>query len=158
MTVKEITLLSKEEYEKYKSAIPTINRRWWLRSPSISQRSAVGVHYDGDVSKVGYLVLNRNIAVRPALHLNLEIADNQFWCKPEKLIGTKLEYGKYTWTVLDASFGEIYALCDEFIADHRFDPESNDWDKSELKRWLKTEGLQAITLSPDLCDAIYTAF
>ena len=120
MTIKGITLLSIEEYEKYKSVIPTTNYWWWLRSPGYDRVRAAYVSSDG--VEFGKLIYYAKNAVRPALKLNLEMADNRFWYKPEKLIGTKLEYGKYTWTVLDAEQGELYALCDEVIARRRFAP------------------------------------
>lgn len=146
MTVKEITLLSTEDYEKYEPIIPVIrDDRWWLRSPSYDQDRAVFVLTNGSIHKLGYGVYYCDSAVRPALILELEVSNNLFWYKPERLVGTKIKYGNYKWTILDADFGELYVLCDELIARHRFDPKSNDWDKSELKQWLETEGMKLIT-------------
>ena len=145
MTIKRITLLSIEEYEKYKSVIPTTNYWWWLRSPGYYQNYAAYVSNGGDAIMRGYNINDAFGAVRPALKINLEMTDNRFWYKPEKLIGSKIEYGQYTWTVLNANFGELYVLCDKCIARHCFDPESNNWATSELKQWLETDGLKLIT-------------
>ena len=145
MTVKGITLLSIEEHRKYKPIIPLIEDWWWLRSPGYYQNYVAFVDIFGDVCEYGNGVYIDN-AVRPALKLNLEISDTLFWYKPEKLIGTKIEYGNYRWTVLDTSLGELYVLCDSIIARRRFDPESNNWATSELKQWLETEGLKLITI------------
>ena len=45
---------------------------WWLRSPGISQYSAVYVNTVGRVDESGYFVNNFDVAVRPALWVNLE--------------------------------------------------------------------------------------
>ena len=44
---------------------------WWLRSPGGSSSSAAYVNYVGSVINYGYLVNNRDDAVRPALRINL---------------------------------------------------------------------------------------
>lgn len=45
-----VTLLSKEEYEKYKPLIPKRNTYWWTRSPSISHaNNACTVYPSGSV-------------------------------------------------------------------------------------------------------------
>lgn len=146
MTLKKITLLSIEEYRKYKPVISLIKKDdwWWLRSPGDLPNYAASIARNGDIEEIGSHVINDD-AIRPALSLNLEVSDSLFWYKPEKVIGTKIKYGKYTWTVLDAEFGGLYLLCDNYIGNHRFDSEFNDWNTSELKGWLETEGLKLIT-------------
>lgn len=47
------------------------NAWWWLRSPGYDTDEAAAVYSDGDLIVNGYTVNNRDIAVRPALHLNL---------------------------------------------------------------------------------------
>ena len=145
MTVKETTLLSIKEYMKYRSVIPVIeDSRWWLRSSGSCRVYAAYVNFGGFINGSGLHVAN-DFAIRPALKFNLDVHDSLFWYKPEKLIGTKIEYGKYKWTILNAEFGELYILCDDCVSKHCFDPESNDWNTSELKQWLKAEGLGLIT-------------
>lgn len=152
MTFKEITILSMEEHKRYRSIIPRIYSWWWLRSPGYIQSFAAYVDSDENIVEHGSYVDRVDFAFRPALKLELEIADNLFWYNPEKLIGTKIEYGKYRWTILDASFGELYTLCDAIMGYGRFDTDSNDWETSELKQWLKTEGLRRIIEKEDIAD------
>ena len=47
---------------------------WWLRSPGYGGRGAAGVHSDGSLYLVGYVVNSAEGGVRPALWLNLESA------------------------------------------------------------------------------------
>lgn len=145
MTLQKITLLTKEEYEKYKVIIPIINNSWWLRSPGCTRLRVAIIDNSGKIDERGYYVDYVYAAVRPALKFDLEPSDNPFWYKPEKLIGTKIKYGNYLWTVLNLEPGSIYALCDAVVSTGRFDIRTNDWDKSELKRWLETEMLNSIT-------------
>ena len=134
-----------EECQRYTSIIPIIEDRWWSRSPGVNQAHAAFIHSNGNFNKYGRIVNWDDIGVRPALKLNLNLADNLFWYKPEKLVGTKIKFGRYWWTILDSEFGEIYVLCNKLIAKRSFDSKSNDWGKSELKQWLEAEGLKLIT-------------
>ncbi|MCR5090364.1 MAG: DUF6273 domain-containing protein, partial [Oscillospiraceae bacterium] len=45
---------------------------WWLRSPGLNSLVAASVSNDGSVLINGYNVTYDNIAVRPALWINLE--------------------------------------------------------------------------------------
>lgn len=145
MTLREITLLTKEEYERYRSAIPVVDDSWWLRSPGYTRLRIAAVDNVGNVNEHGCYIDYTYATVRPALRLDLEPSDNLFWYKPERLIGTKIKYGNHQWTVLNLEPGSIYALCDTVVSSGRFDGKSNDWDTSELKQWLETEGLKLIT-------------
>ena len=90
MTVDQVFLLSITEVNKYFSSDsarqckPTDyavangawendsgNCWWWLRSPGVSQADAAGVHRGGDVDELGNYVNIVNIAVRPALWIDL---------------------------------------------------------------------------------------
>ena len=145
MILKNITLLTEDEFNKYKSIIPVIEHRWWLRTPAPEYDDCTRViNWDGFLSRFSDICRKGN-TIRPSCIFGFDPSDIQFWYKPEKLIGTKIEYGKYQWTVLSANFGEIYALCDNVITYRRFDPVSNDWNESELKQWLETDGLNLIT-------------
>ena len=144
MVLKEITLLSEEEYAKYKSIISNAGWYWWLKT--------LDSHYDDGIRVVdddGSLSFgNRDDCVggvRPLCIFNLESSNPMFWRKPKTLVGSKIKCGKFEWTVLNAEAGELYALCDEIIAKHRFDSKTNVWEDSELKAWLESEGLSLIT-------------
>ena len=143
--VKEMTLLSREEFKKYKSLIPETMQWWWLKSPAISyQHDVYSVDYVNDVCIDG--CYDRDGGVRPLCIFSLDSTESTFWCKSEKLIGSKIKYGKYNWTVLNSEYGEIYALCDEVVVKHRFDKDTNIWDNSELKILLETAVLEMITI------------
>lgn len=145
MTIKKITLLTKEEYVKNKSVIPKINHWCWLKTPCSGDGDYIHIVYaDGDFDY--FYVVDNDGGVRPLCVFDIEPDDPIFWYKSEMLVGSKIKYGKYEWTVLNAENSELYALCDEIIARRRFDTESNDWEDSELKAWLETEGLKLITV------------
>lgn len=45
---------------------------WWLRSPGLTQTQAADVNYRCDVSELGCAIIRSNVAVRPALWINLD--------------------------------------------------------------------------------------
>ncbi len=119
----EITLLSAEEYEKYKDNVPPINCSWWLRSPGINSNRASHVDSGGSVDDDGLYVDRSNGAVRPALKMS---------------DGRKYEIGKrvilynFPWIIIDKGL----AIAEVPIAFRRFDNESNDYENSEIKKFL----------------------
>jgi hypothetical protein len=121
--VYEITLLTAEEYERYEPKIPTINDRWWLRSPGSGQLYAKYVSDAGGVPNYGDRVNTDDGAVRPAL--KSEIIDLP--------IGERFIALGNRWTVIDTGL----AISNESVAHRRFDCESNDWETSELRAWLE---------------------
>lgn len=118
----EITLLTVEEYERYKPQIPIINDWWWLRSPGYDQIGAAYVGRDGDVDD--YVdVGSDDSAVRPVLKseaINLPVG--------EKFISLGNR-----WVVID----DHVAISEDVITHRRYDKKSNDWETSELKAWLE---------------------
>ena len=140
MEIEKITLLTKDEYKKYKCIIPLIKDLWWLRSPGSDNNRVCSVNYEGCVYSSGSDITH-NIGVRPVLIIRLPLNDTRCFYKPEKLIGTSVKYGDYTWTVLKAEAGVLQVICDQLIVNRRFDPRSNEWCVSELKRWLEHECL-----------------
>lgn len=128
--VAEITLLSVEEYRCYKSLIPYIEEDWWLRSPGSYSYYATSIDSHGAVYEGGSYVDYAFIGVRPVL--NISISNSSEFFK-----GDSIEIFNKTWTVLDVKEDQIYILADKIIAQRRFDKESNDWEKSELKTWLE---------------------
>ena len=143
MHLKEITLLSFEDFQRYMNFIPNVERGWWLKT-----------HNPSDLSRVYVVMPNQNIAlaycfsvslgVRPYCTFMIEPADSEFWCKSDKLIGSKIQYGKYNWTILDIDTNEVYALCDSLMGPSFFDAQNGIWGGSYLKRWLDNEGLVLI--------------
>ena len=115
-----ITLLSIEEHEKYEDKIPLNAGWWWLRSPGDYPDDAASVNYDGSVYYDGHRVSRGRGGVRPIL--KGVFADiNGF------------EFADHSWIVL----AEDMAICKDNIGLRRFDAESNDYEKSEIKQWLE---------------------
>ena len=119
------TLLSIEEYEKYKIQIPAVNYWWWLRSPGNFQDYAAGVCLDGSASHIGRRVYYSNYGVRPVLKIknfqssNLKIGD-EFIIKDVK------------FTVIS----ENYAITNDIICNRGFDKKTNIYEKSEIKQFV----------------------
>ena len=117
----EITLLTAEEYNKYKEIIPPVKDWWWLRSLGKFQHYAAFVNCAAfpDCIVVYYV----NIAARPALKtkiFNLPIG--------EKFIALG-----NCWIMIDDGI----AISKDVITHRRYDKNSNVWDTSELKAWLE---------------------
>ena len=119
----EITLLTVEEYERYKTQIPHVNVWCWLRSPGDDQNYAASVFDDSDVYGIVDHVINAFYAVRPALRS--EIIDLP--------IGERISALGNRWTVINTGL----AISNEVVARKRFDGNSNVWETSELKKWLE---------------------
>lgn len=120
--VYEITLLTVEEYERYKPKIQTIYDFWWLRSHGYYQNYAALVKTDGHIHGYGDCIEDPH-AVRPALRseiIDLPIVERFI------ALGNR-------WTVIDTGL----AISNESVAHRRFDCESNDWETSELRAWLE---------------------
>lgn len=128
--IEEITLLSIEEYYRYRSLIPYLNKYWWLRSPGYDSLHAAYVCSSGAVDDYGFYVYCTDIGVRPALRIS--VSDSS-----EFLRGCSIELFDKTWTVLDITGDQIYVLADNIIGGHIFDTKSNVWETSELKAWLQ---------------------
>ena len=58
--------------DSYKTASGAATCWWWLRSPGDTQNRAARVDYDGSVPCIGLPVHFDNVAVRPALWINLD--------------------------------------------------------------------------------------
>ena len=119
----EVTLLTKEEYEKYNNLhrIPIVNSWWWLRSPGCDGLNAACVYRDC-INDAGCLIFGR-IAVRPALKsgiLNLSV-------------GTRFGALGNTWIMIDKN---VAISCDT-VSHHKYDKDWNIWETSELKKWLE---------------------
>lgn len=121
----EIFLLSKEEYERFKSIIPLYSGWWWLRSPGDDSRSAANVDCGGSVNNFGYYYCNDINAVRPALRIrNLESSDLE--------IGKRFVEYDFPWVYL----GDGLAIAEVPIARRRFDAKNNGYETSEIRQFL----------------------
>lgn len=121
----EITLLTKEEYEKYNGMhrIPIVNNWWWLRSPGTDQNHAAIVYRGGSVGDNGNYVDYDFCAVRPALKskiLNLSV-------------GTMFAALGNTWIMIDDHF----AISVDIVSHQKYDDLTSTWETSYLKIWLE---------------------
>lgn len=119
----EITLLSAEEYERCKDRIPPVNCWWWLRSPDNDSDRVALVSRAGFVYCYGIVVDNSIAAVRPAL----KISDGRKY-----KIGGRVILYNFPWIIID----EGLAIAEVPIAFRRFDEKSNDYENSEIKKFL----------------------
>ena len=121
-----IYLLSIEEYEKYKAAIPVGDRYWWLRSPGRRGCAAV-VCCDGSISEEN--VEHRECAVRPVLNysaIKSEIVESE---KPNCFI-----WNETRWAIVD-SIKEL-AISETHIHLDMFDSLTNEYETSHIREWL----------------------
>jgi len=121
--IKEVTLLSVEEYQEAKEHIKPICLNWWLRSPGDTDYKAAFVNDDNNY--ISSEVVIKVLAIRPALvcdfHSKLEIGD-------------MFLLNGFTWTVIS----DHMALSD-IIAEFRGfndDWKKNKYETSDIKKWL----------------------
>lgn len=125
-----ITLLSTEEYIRFKKNIVNIDCWWWLRSPGFESLYAAYVSNDGSVYNYGDFVNVDTYAVRPALIINPTSSHLE--------IGSKIKVADYLWTVIS----DEYALCDEAIVQCCFRKDwtakdANDYEASDIKKYIE---------------------
>ena len=139
--IKEITLLSEREAKKVDIDIRATVDRWWLRSSYLS--SSILVCYVGNYGYTyGYIsheYVNRlDFGVRPALRIN-----NLKSYRLSK--NARVECLGKTWIKIGV---DDLILMEDILFPHRFDPKSNDFDKSEIKQiindWLVARKAEAI--------------
>ena len=125
--IREITLLSLEDYERNHYIIPTSDNWWWLKSGSPFRRNVAYVFIDGDAYAQGYKVTSC-ADIRPLIYI-----DNE---KSKDLVpGSVVKIGKYTATVLS----DRSCLIDYGVCRRRFDSDYNDYERSEIKKYLQTD-------------------
>lgn len=124
-----LTLLSKEEYDKYKYLIPKVNSAWWLRLPNSIDSSIAGcVDSEGDAD-INFGV-NFSMGVSPALCIsNLESSGFE--------IGDRFEWSGLTWIIISSD----YAQCTNIIFKSVFREDweaddANDYEASDVKKRL----------------------
>lgn len=121
----KLFLLSTEEYENYKRVIPECRIAWWLRSLGHNDKSVLSV-YDSKYDSIYDLgICNTNIGIRPAL--KIDTLDYK--------VGEIIVYKKFPYTVIDKDL----CIATVPIAFNRFDGESNDYETSEVRKFLLKE-------------------
>ena len=133
MEVREITLLSLEEYNANCRFITNLDNWWWLRSPGYYGGGVACVLMDGDIEHYGFSEDSER-SVRPALRI---VPENGI----EK--GDRILAGGMPWTVIS----ENLLLCDQSIGEMAFrnDCQTNKFELSDVKKlldsWAAEKGL-----------------
>lgn len=129
-TVDEIFLLSVDEYRKYIDVIPQIENWWWLRTPGAYEKYVAMINRNGSITERGEYVNFCWMCVRPAL----TITDDDF---VKLKVGERYAKYDFPWIKIDNTL----AIAEVPIGFRRFDTESNDYEKSEVRQyilnWLK---------------------
>lgn len=134
-SIKGITLLSKEEYNKYSDKIPPIRESWWLRSAGGHVSDAACVFGEYGNALVYGLTVDSEFGVRPALQIS-----NPEFLQP----GDNFNFGEQTFTYL----GDNLALSDNIVGKCVFREDwtasdANIYEKSDVKKyvedWFKKE-------------------
>ena len=133
INIKEVTLLSLEEYEASKKRIASIGECiWWLRTPGINENDhSVMIVINTQVHKPGAFVDSEIIDVRPAIKFyDMQSSDLN--------IGESFQMAGYRWTVISKDI----ALCDDVIGNAKFREgeyceNANNYEDSDVKKFLK---------------------
>lgn len=125
-----IFLLSIEEYEKLKDAIPTLPIWWWLRSPILNDdKYARIVNERGASYDCGFVCIEG--AVRPVIDLNKVGSLNFFYFIDFDGVHKISSLGT-TWVKLV----DDYYIAENPIAFKKFDSTTNDYESSEIRLFL----------------------
>ena len=143
MEITKIELLTEQQYLAYKHLISSACWCWWLSTPvSDNDWWLHIVERDGKIYHAN--CCQSNVSIRPCCTVSVDSDNPIYWKRRNSLIGTKIKMGQYEWTILDVISGSLLMLCDSLMGEHGFDLYTNIWEKSELKRWLETEGIKLL--------------
>ena len=125
--ITNVTLLSKEEYGKYRNTIPRWYTWWWLRSPCRY------VETDADQVQSTMLVNSEPVWMSASVRPVLVFSDILSTLK----VGDKLEVAGKTWTIIENGL----ALCDNSIGFKPFKENhkvksANVYEKSDVKKYI----------------------
>lgn len=123
-----IYLLSVEEFKKYRDRIPEWNLWCWLRTPTPHQDYVASVCGCKLFNCSGDFISNNSGCVRPVLNeANMNEEDKSF-----HIFDRRMTFCGATWVKLDDGLW----IAELPIATRRFDEESNDYSRSEIRRFL----------------------
>lgn len=142
LEIKGVFLLSEAQYEGYKRIIPQLDGQWWLQdsygATTPYSRFVKIVNIRGVISSTSCF---EEKSVRPALVLNGVMP-----------VGCVFEFAGVGWTVVSTISKTSIVVCNAAIAQRRFDIKNNEWNNSELKKWLE-EWVEYVCLGSD--EAVY---
>ena len=128
--IKGITLLSIKEARKLPQWILADGSRWWLRSPGRDRHDAAGITSYGSILSLGRSIRDTGAYARPAIKIDVRPYLPLMVGETVLILGRLAQY-----------IGNDMVLLCEPIGCHRFDENSNDYEKSEIKEfveeWLK---------------------
>lgn len=140
MEIKELSLLTEEEYYKHKMLFDDLDDCWWLKPRPGDNILLYYINQYGEFASCLSRACIRDYGIRPTIRVSFNFADAEYWRTAESFIGQKFRYQDITWTVLsfDDVNKELIALCDEFLDYLPMDTTFTGWNTSELKDWLDT--------------------
>ena len=141
--IKRATLLTVEEAKQIPVNILKFLGVWWLRSPGKDPGKVAVVNYDGSIYEQGCCVNSVPHEVRPALLLQSSGLP----------VGSRLQVGIYDFTVV---LPEI-ALSDTTIATMCFDRETDDYERSDIRKSVDDWFYFHASQTPDPADLIITS-
>lgn len=124
-----IFLLSTEEYEKYRYGMPQINCWWWLRPSCCDSFLTPFVFCRNFVCEDGCNVNDDSGAVRPALRISNFKSEVKLGIR---FYENRIVFNGITWIKIDR---DLY-ISEVPIAFRRFDEKSNDYENSEVRKFL----------------------
>ena len=130
--IEEVTLLSKEEWELCRDICPNCIGCWWLQSPGLARGFAAIVYAGGSVDKIGYIVDYDPLFVRPAFILRDSL--------PLLKRGDHVFVGNIPCTVVSS----VVVFADYPVCMHGFDEDSNDYETSEIKKYINSDEFAAL--------------
>ena len=128
MIIKNIRLLTVEEYAKYTSFITQISHKWWLGNHSDSPYACIVT----DTGTCKAEDKRSSLDVRPVLIVEkLTLFPCEF-----AIPGDNIELFDFSWTVLDCDWDSATILCDSSIGTCRFNSSAEYWTDSEIEAYL----------------------
>ena len=126
--LKDVTIPSGEEIERWTSRIPSENKWYWLRSADKEQGIAGIAGKNNKINAYGDDVDNKN-GVRPLLLFDTEDCD--------LISGAKITKNEVVYTVISSGV----MIADKIVGTTHFNSTkdsdvSNDYSKSDVKKWL----------------------
>lgn len=129
----DVFLLSEDEWNQVRKipGVPAALPRgwWWLRSPGTSPYYASYVFDLGGIWSSGQAVQCADGGIRPAFRI-ASLARNNY--QPGDKITVE---NKTVCTVISKDV----ALADDIVCQHRFDPDNNNWETSEIKTFINSD-------------------
>lgn len=119
------TLLSTDEAEALPLRLRQYKSWWWLRSSIPYSDLAACVNYDGSVDCFASYIDDDGSDIRPALQIkNFENSNLE--------IGDILKFENKEFEIIS----DTLAFCTTDIGKHRFDTDHNNYEKSEVKKYV----------------------